>query len=607
MSLYLGFDVSTQQIKVIATNEDLQAEKTYAVEFDEHFKDQYHVSKGVIADGKTIVSPVAMWLDAIDLILQQMKDDNFPLHRVRGISGSCQQHGSIYWSDVNKLTKLSSKHSLSEQLKDALAYEYSPNWQDHSTGEEGKAFEKAAGSPADLAHITGSRAHFRFTGLQIRKLATKKREVYEKTERVSLVSSFLESVLLGKIASLEEADACGMNVYDIAKSEYDPSLLAVAAGAHHELDGALKEDEKKAVEELKAKLGEINPVSYKSSGGIAKYFSEKYGFSPECQIYKFTGDNLATIVSLPLSPNDCLISLGTSTTVLIVTDRYEPSPQYHLFKHPTMPKHYMGMICYCNGALAREKVRDKLNGDKKADKKENGTSEKKHKPNPKEENDGSDPWAKFNEILDKSHGYGGKIGIYFPLGEIVPSVGAQTRRFDHLKEVDSWSVEQDVVSIVELQTLSCRLRAGPMLAGTSDDKSKEEVEKLRKVYKELTKDGELVTDGNKQTFELVTSRPHRCYYVGGASNNGSIVRKMGSILAPLSGNYRVGIPNACALGGAFKAGWSHLCEQKGEWVDYNEYIGRLFEQGEVERVDTKDEWEEYFGGLADLARVEQKL
>lgn len=108
-------------------------------------------------------------------------------------------------------------------------------------------------------------------------------------------------------------------------------------------------------------MGPIQPITYKSSGSISNYFVEKYGFSKDCNIYSFTGDNLATILSLPLQPNDCLISLGTSTTVLLITENYQPSSQYHLFKHPTMPKHYMGMICYSNGALAREKARDEIN------------------------------------------------------------------------------------------------------------------------------------------------------------------------------------------------------------------------------------------------------
>ena len=168
---------------------------------------------------------------------------------------------------------------------------------------------------------------------------------YASTSRISLVSSFVTSILLGEIAELEQSDACGMNVYDINKSDYCNELLAVAAGVHTKIDGVAEDDPKyqKAIDDLKKKLGPIQPITYKSSGSIANYFVQKYGFSKDCNIYSFTGDNLATILSLPLQPNDCLISLGTSTTVLLITENYQPSSQYHLFKHPTMPKHYMGI------------------------------------------------------------------------------------------------------------------------------------------------------------------------------------------------------------------------------------------------------------------------
>ena len=45
--LYLGFDLSTQQLKIIATNEKLDHLGTYNVEFDQEFGEKYEVKKGV--------------------------------------------------------------------------------------------------------------------------------------------------------------------------------------------------------------------------------------------------------------------------------------------------------------------------------------------------------------------------------------------------------------------------------------------------------------------------------------------------------------------------------------------------------------------------------
>lgn len=57
------------------------------------------------------------------------------------------------------------------------------------------------------------------------KISKKEPEVYRKTAKISLVSSFLASVLAGEFTSLEEADACGMNLYNIDKRDYEDNLL----------------------------------------------------------------------------------------------------------------------------------------------------------------------------------------------------------------------------------------------------------------------------------------------------------------------------------------------------------------------------------------------
>lgn len=144
--LFLGFDLSTQQLKIIATDENLEHLETFHVEFDDLYKEKYGIKKGVISndDSGEIVSPVAMWLDALDHIFGHMKEKGFPFDKVRGISGSGQQHGSVYWSNnaPTLLQGLKADSPLSEQLKGAFTFENSPNWQDHSTGEEIKTFEE---------------------------------------------------------------------------------------------------------------------------------------------------------------------------------------------------------------------------------------------------------------------------------------------------------------------------------------------------------------------------------------------------------------------------------------------------------------------------------
>lgn len=118
----------------------------------------------------------------------------------------------------------------------------------------------------------------------------------------------------------------------------------------------------------------------------------------ECVIAPFTGDNPASVVALS-APGDALLSLGTSTTFLLSVPPTDEPPKRltnsHLLTHPTNPPHsFIAMLCYKNGALAREQVRNKYaNAD----------------------------WDTFNELINGTPaGNNGYLGFYFPLPEIIP-------------------------------------------------------------------------------------------------------------------------------------------------------------------------------------------
>lgn len=125
------------------------------------------MKKGVHVRDETgeVYAPVAMWMESLDLVLDRLSEEmqaaGIPMARLRGVSGSGQQHGSVYWNDKaeKRLESLDPKTSLVEQLADALANEWSPNWQDQSTQAECDAFDAELGGREDLAQTTGSGAH----------------------------------------------------------------------------------------------------------------------------------------------------------------------------------------------------------------------------------------------------------------------------------------------------------------------------------------------------------------------------------------------------------------------------------------------------------------
>ncbi|KAM3488879.1 hypothetical protein MY3957_007820 [Beauveria namnaoensis] len=610
--LYLGFDLSTQQLKgmynffshyllkapliytkytnnfpAIVVGSDLQTVARAHVDFDADFGPAYGITKGVHVRPSTgqVYAPVALWLDSLDLVLARLAAAATPrrMARIRGVAGAGQQHGSVYWNaDAERLLASldPDRGPLAAQLEPALAHPWSPNWQDQSTQDECDAFDAALGGREELAKVTGSGAHHRFTGPQIMRLRRTQPRVYDNTARISLVSSWLASVLLGRIAPLDVGDVCGMNLWDMPNQRWNPALLALAGGG---ADGA---------DALRARLGEPCMDGGQTLGPIAGYFAARYGFDPRCQVLPFTGDNPATILALPLRPGDAIVSLGTSTTFLMHTETCAPDGAYHFFNHPTTPGHYMFMLCYKNGGLSRERVRDAL-------------------PKPDTAGDGGDTsWQAFDKaVVDtpplgisgpgdgkKDEGRRAKMGLYFDLRETVPNIRPGTWRFtcnaadgSDLREekhppTSSWSAATDARLIVESQALSMRLRSQKLVQAPSGDEQQQQQRQL-------------------------LAQPRRIYLVGGASHNAAIAQTLGSVLGGVDGVYRLDVGgDACALGGAYKAVWA-LQRREGEAFD-ELLAGRWKEEGAIARVDRgyrEGTYERYGNVLGAFEEMEQRL
>lgn len=192
-----------------------------------HYKTKDGVYRDPSVTGR-IVSPTLMWVEALDLILERLSS-KLDFAKIAAVSGSGQQHGSVYWKIGSslKLSALDSKKQLVDQLVDAFSIKESPIWMDSSTTDQCKAIEKAVGGALELSRITGSRAYERYTGPQIRRIFETQPELYHDTERISLVSSFVASLLIGGYACIDETDGAGMNLMDIKQRAWSKIALEV--------------------------------------------------------------------------------------------------------------------------------------------------------------------------------------------------------------------------------------------------------------------------------------------------------------------------------------------------------------------------------------------
>jgi xylulokinase len=248
----------------------------------------------------------------------------------------------------------------------------------------------------------------------------------------------------------------------------------------------------------------------------------------------------------------------------------------------------MFMLCYKNGGLARERIRDALS-----------------KPSPSD-----DPWTTFNSLALITPPLGqstpsslAKLGLFFPLPEIVPNVREGTWRYtcipydgSNLRETQleeesaaisqdllssssspgGWSPADDARAIIESQILSLRLRSQKLVHSPGAG---------------------------------LPAQPRRIYLVGGGSLNSAIARIVGDVLGGTEGVWRLDVGgNACALGAAYKAVWA--VERKvGE--SFEELIGERWREGEaVEKIGEgyrADVWDKYGRVLNAFEEMEKRV
>lgn len=414
MPLYLGLDSSTQSVTAIiiaVEGETRQVAFESTLSFDDALP-HYGTTHGVLprTDPRVAHSSPLMWAEALDAMMARIARSGLDLAQLAAVSGSAQQHGSVYLNSawVRAVQALDASRPLVDQIRGVLAREESPIWMDSSTAHECAEITASVGGEQLLARRTGSRAFERFTGPQIRRFFKQSPDRYRATTRIHLVSSFLASLLSGDDVSMDPGDGSGMNLMDLASRDWWTTALDATAPR------------------LREKLPEIVP-SRTVVGTLSSYWQARYGL-PSAKVIAWSGDNPCSLVGTGLvHEGRVAVSLGTSDTVfgLMREPRVDAGGTGHVFGAPTGD--YMGLTCFQNGSLARERVRDELGLD----------------------------WRSFSEALDR-RSRGAHVVLPWFEPEITPAVPVPgVRRYG----VSSTGPDADVRALVDGQMMSMALHS----------------------------------------------------------------------------------------------------------------------------------------------------
>eukprot|EP01080_Neovahlkampfia_damariscottae_P006217 gene6217-10223_t len=423
--MFLGLDLGTQSLKAILISQDLSVVDEFTVNFQEELRKYFTLVDGVRIQDLEAMVPTLMWVEALDLLFQKMKNKKIEFDHIKCISGSAQQHGSVYWKIGSKklLKNLNPEKFLYEELKDSFIVE-SPIWMDSSTQEICDELEKNIGGVQELSEITGSRAYCRFTLPQITKQFRLKN--LENCERISLISSFLGSLFLGEYMPIDFSDASGMNLFDIKSLDWSSKCFEALQ---------LPEDD------IRKKLG--TPIqSSHECGNISDYFIKKYGFHSNCLITAFSGDNPNSACFTLRKPDDISVSLGTSNTIFGYSKDYKPNgKEGHVFIspfHEVKSDRYLIMSVFKNGGIVKNEIKENFN---------------------------IKDWNQFDEVLIKTKpGNDGNIGFYYKFPEITPTTSKSGYfRFDKDNELqDKFDQEKEIRAVIESQFMSLKIHGSKL-------------------------------------------------------------------------------------------------------------------------------------------------
>lgn len=415
---FLGLDSSTQGLTAVLIDLKSGETQVHQVRYEERLP-KYKTTSGFYDLGGGVVqADPLMWAEALDLMFDDLRKLGMDVSQILAISGSGQQHGSVYWNNRGRaaLEGLRPDRPLAGQLAGCFSRERSPIWIDSSTEVECAEIREALGGAQRTSELTGSDAFERFTGPQIRAFYKRDPGGYAQTADIALVSSFMASLLKGGVAPIDPGDGAGMVLMEIAGKTWLPEALSATAPG------------------LACKLPPIVPSS-QFIGLIGSYFVERHLLSRNTELFCWSGDNPNSLIGTGLiRPGQITISLGTSDTLFayMTALRTDPSAEGHVLGAPTGD--YKAMSVFKNASLAREGVRRQY-----------GLGV-------------GDDWEGFAHALRSTPvGNRGRIMLPYFDAEIVPRVNQpRVYRYGGLDEADG---PANVRALVEAQMMSMYLHS----------------------------------------------------------------------------------------------------------------------------------------------------
>lgn len=311
--LYIGIDLGTSAVKLLLMDEKGKicniVSEEYPILFsnlgwsEQNPEDWYE---------KTIIG--------MDKLLQ-----GFDKSAVAGISFGGQMHGLVILDENDNI------------IRPAIL------WNDGRTGEECEYLNNVIGKNK----LTEYTANIAFTGFTAPKLLWLKKhepDNFAKIKKIMLPKDYIAYRLSG-VHCTDVSDASGMLLFDVKNKTWSREMCDICGVDMSALAQCFE--------------------SYECVGNILPEVADKLGLPHSCKIAAGAGDNAAAAVGTgTVGAGMCNISLGTSGTIFITSDRFgvDDNNALHSFAHADGGFHLMG--CMLSAASCNKWWMDEIIGTK---------------------------------------------------------------------------------------------------------------------------------------------------------------------------------------------------------------------------------------------------
>lgn len=293
--LYIGIDLGTSAVKLLLMDETGKVLNIVSKEYPLSFPNP----------GWSEQNPLDWWAQSKaglkELTAGMNKND------VAGISFGGQMHGLVVLDEND------------EVIRPAIL------WNDGRTQKETDYLNNEIGKEK-LSRLTGNIAFAGFTAPKILWLKANEPQNFAKIKKIMLPKDYIAYRLTGEF-STDYSDASGMLLLDVKNKCWSKEMLEIC----------------NVKEEWMPKLYE----SYEKTGTLKPDVAEELGFPAECIVAAGAGDNAAAAIGTgTVGAGKCNLSLGTSGTLFITSDKFgvDPHNALHSFDHADGGYHLMGCM-----------------------------------------------------------------------------------------------------------------------------------------------------------------------------------------------------------------------------------------------------------------------